>query len=133
MDVSEGVSSANAGPGLAEEVTSASGNPILAESGVYFEDYYYSSTCSAQGDAYLDQFNGHDTEDGRGYHHHVTDDSANQTLGIDYYPRFPYFLGPSIYGEVDTQDTDWRCNGVNSGGGGEGAGEGGPPGMGPPG
>ena len=116
MDVSQGVASASAGPGLTEEVISQSGNPILAESGVYFEDYYYSADCSVQGEAYLDQYNGHDTDDGRGYHYHVTvtDDSQNQTLGIDYYPRFPYFLGPSIYGEVDTQDTEWRCNGLNS-------------------
>ncbi len=117
-DLAQGVVSVSSGPSLTENVTSASGNPILTESGVYFEDYYYSSDCTAQGDAFLDQYNGHDTEDGRGYHYHgtVIDDSENQTLGIDYYPRFPYFLGPSIYGAVDTDGTDWRCTGQSGGG-----------------
>lgn len=135
-DLSQGVTTVNQGPGLDATVTSASGNAITVSSGAYLEDYYYSSDCSAQGDAYLDQFNGHDTDDGRGYHYHVTvtDDSEQKTLGIDFYPRFPFFLGPMLFGEVTTDGTNWRCS---ASGGQGGPGEGGPgeggPGMGPPG
>ena len=133
MDLSQGVTAVSQGPATNTTVTSASGNEISVTSGAYLEDYYYSSACSARGDAYLDQYNGHDTDDGRGYHYHVTvtDDSEQKTLGIDFLPRYPYFLGPNLYGEVDTTDTGWRCSGSGGGPGEGGPGEGGP-GMGPP-
>lgn len=89
MDLSQGVTSLSQGLDTNTTVTSASGNEISVTSAAYLEDYY-SFACSAQGDAYLDQYNGHDTDDGRGYHHHVTvtDDSEQKTLGIDFLPLF---------------------------------------------
>lgn len=118
-DPLQGTTNTGAGPGLSETVSTVSGNSIVAASGVYFEDYYFDADCAAQGGAALDEHNGHDTEDGRGYHYHVTvtDDSENKTLGINYLPTFPFFVGPALYGDVETSGTDWRCTSANSGGG----------------
>ena len=99
------------GPGTSDEVTSLSGNVFVAESGYYREDYFYSPNCSAQGEQYLDEHNGHDHGD-HGYHYHVTF-------------SFPYMPGPTLYGEViDDQ--------VNCGGSQQGGGRAGGPGDGPP-
>ena len=130
-DLSQGVTSVNSGPALSGTVDTQSGNAISSSSGIYLEDYYFDAQCQTQGDAYLDQYNGHDSGDGRGYHYHVTvvDDSVNKTLGIDLLPVFPYYLGPSLYGEVSSTETDWSCSSNTSGGGMNGGGMngGGPP------
>ena len=99
------------GPTTADIVTSMSGNDFIASSGFYFEDYYYNPQCPDQGEAYLDEHNGHD-HDGLGYHYHIT-------------LSFPYFMGPKLYGEVDTSVSTASCNGVNSGNSGNQGG--GPP------
>ncbi len=78
------------GPVTTTTVSTQSGNTISASSGVYFEDFFFNSTCAARGGQYLDSHNGHD-HDGIGYHYHLTMDSA----GI---PTFPYSVGPKYYG-----------------------------------
>lgn len=78
------------GPTVGSTVTSQSSNSITASSGVYFEDYFFNSTCYARGGQYLDSHNGHDHDD-YGYHYHLTMDST----GV---PTFPFSVGPKYYG-----------------------------------
>lgn len=118
-DLSKGVETVSAGPDIGEEVTSQSGNPIPAVSGVYFEDYYYAGATVSG--AQLDQHNGHDVGDGKGYHYHITlveDENGKLT------PAFPYQIGPKFKGEIPD-------NAVRScaGGSGNGGGPGGPGGA----
>ena len=80
--------SASAGPLLSDSITTNTSNSILAESGVFFEDYYFDTTCQAQGSKYLDVNNGHD-HDSYGYHYHITS-------------SFPFTAGPQFYGCLDT-------------------------------
>lgn len=89
-DYSQGVISVAGGPSLTGTVTSLSGNSISSASGIYFEDYYFDSTCAAQGEQYLDSNNGHSHEP-YGYHYHITIDSSEKAL-------FPYFGGPKFHG-----------------------------------
>ena len=99
-DASGTVTVVNTGPDTDETVTSSSGNTFTAESGYYYEDYYYDTDLYANGAAYLDQYNGHDTdaEDGTdyGYHYHLTvvEESGS------YLPSFPFSVGPKFYGEL---------------------------------
>ena len=74
------------GPLTTATEVSQSGHDIPAVSGVYFEDYWYDDACT--GGEFLDEHNGHDTGDLRGYHYHLTD-------------TFPYNIGPTFYGELD--------------------------------
>ncbi|MBQ4833126.1 YHYH protein [Pseudoalteromonas sp. MMG010] len=107
-DISKGVESSESGPDIGESVTTLSGNTLTADDGYYFEDYYYTQT-EVSG-AQLDEHNGHDTNDGKGYHYHITltlDDDGNLS------PAFPYQIGPRFKGELadnsfgscDTGDT----------------------------
>jgi hypothetical protein len=95
-DVSKGVdASVPRGPDVGAEVTTQSRNPVTADDGYYYEDWYYAGTPS--GGAQLDEHNGHDTGDGRGYHYHLTvvgDGPRNFT------ERFPYSVGPRFFGEL---------------------------------
>ena len=59
------------GPSFTAAVNSLSRNAITTVNGVFYEDYYYDSTCFAQGGQYLNQFNGHD-HDSFGFHYHLT-------------------------------------------------------------
>ncbi len=105
MGVAEASSS---GPSTNEIVTSMSGNDFIATSGFYKEDYYYDSDCTTEGLAYLDEHNGHE-HDENGYHYHIT-------------YTFPYFTGPTLYGQVPDVSTA-SCDGVSNmgpGGGGPG-------------
>lgn len=87
MDPTAGTTSVNsAGPNTSETITSQSGNLFAAESGIYFEDYYFDSDCATQGGAYLDAHNGHE-HDGLGYHYHITG-------------SFPYTAGPEFAGAL---------------------------------
>ena len=101
------------GPSTSATVTSLSGNTFVAESGYYFEDYYFDSDCAGGGLPAMDEHNGHD-HDGLGYHYHMT-------------ATYPYFVGPTYYGTlaanaaVDCQDTPYSELG------GGGGGDGGPP------
>lgn len=97
-DVSQGttkISSATYyGPKTSETTTTQSGHTISATSGIYYEDYYFDSTCylgsGTSDDASLNSNNGHD-HDGLGFHYHFTVDS-------DMTPVFPFAVGPKFYG-----------------------------------
>lgn len=79
------------GPELNATILSGgSKNAIFAESGVYYQDYFYNKTCSSLGSQYLDEFNGHD-HDGLGFHYHVT---VNESM----FPVFPFITGPKFFG-----------------------------------
>lgn len=89
-EYTQGTKSVTSGPSLTGTVTSTSSNSISTVSGVYFEDYFFNSTCASLGGAHLDSHNGHD-HDGIGYHYHMTMDSSG-------YPTFPFSFGPKYYG-----------------------------------
>lgn len=98
-----------AGPSLTGTVSTQSGNTISAASGIYFEDYYYNSTCYAQGGKYLDSHAGHSHQP-MGYHYHVTIDSN----GVG---TFPYVGGPRYYGCRSTccsSRTSNTCTGTST-------------------
>lgn len=95
-DVDAGVVDADSdGPDIGEDVTTLSDNTIAADDGYYYEDYYYAKE-EVTG-AVLDEHNGHDTGDGKGYHYHITlteDDEGSLS------PSFPYQMGPRFKGEL---------------------------------
>lgn len=117
-DISQGVEQVEAGPTIGETVTSLSGNTFEADSGYFYEDYYYAGN-TVEG-AQLDEHNGHDTGDDKGYHYHITltkDDDG--TLSV----AFPYTIGPNFKGELSdnsiaTCDTDGLPPMEGGGGGG---------------
>ncbi|MFE8072250.1 YHYH protein [Marinobacteraceae bacterium S3BR75-40.1] len=113
-DLTQGtMPAANAGPASNGTITSMSGNPIAAESGLYFEDYYYDPSLTAQGGAYLDEHNGH-AHDGLGYHYHLS--MARNDAG-ELVPAFPFTVGPTFKGELD-DNTVTQCGGQVPGGAG---------------
>jgi hypothetical protein len=81
------------GPYTTGTITSLSSNVIAAVSGVFFQDYYYSSAACP---ACLDPYNGHDLGDGRGYHYHTT----LRQVGDKFAPAFPYTFGPRFAGAL---------------------------------
>ena len=85
--LADGTSTASkAGPATDETVTTLSGIDMTADSGSYFEDFYYDVTCTAQGEQYLDEHNGR--EDATyGYVYHMTE-------------VFPYNIGPTYRGKL---------------------------------
>ena len=88
---SKGTTSASSsGPSLSGNITTQSGNSVPAVSGIYYQDYYYDSTCTAGGG--LDRHNGH-SHDGLSYHYHIT-------MGSNGEPAFPYMMGPTYYGAL---------------------------------
>ncbi|BDF95108.1 YHYH protein [Pseudoalteromonas sp. KAN5] len=103
-DISQGVESAEIGPAIGELVTTLSGNRLAADAGYYFEDYYYAQKAVAG--AQLDEHNGHDTNDGKGYHYHIT-------LALDsngkLQPSFPYQIGPRFKGQLP-ENSIGRCS-----------------------
>lgn len=103
-DISKGVETATAGPAIGDTVQSASGNSFSATDGFYYEDYYYAGL-TANG-AQLDQHNGHDNNDGRGYHYHLTLEMMDGKLT----PSFPFTVGPNFKGELPS-NTFARCSG----------------------
>ena len=122
-DVGQGVTTTvGQGPDIGETVTTLSGNTLPADDGYYYEDYYYAQA-SASG-AQLDQHNGHDNDDGRGYHYHIT---LSQDENGKLIPAFPYTIGPGFYGELP-ENAAASCGGVAAGGGGGGGGIPPPPG-----
>jgi hypothetical protein len=82
----------SAGPSTSDTVVVASENSFIAESGFYYEDYYWDESLSNLGGEYLDQHNGH-SDPVRGYHYHLTVDSQGKAV-------FPYTVGPSFYGKL---------------------------------
>ena len=96
-DISLGTEESNTGAGFDEEVTSLSSNTFIATNGYYYEDYYWNSDLTDLGGNYLDQHNGH-TSDELGYHYHITltkDEDGTVT------PAFPYIIGPRFAGELE--------------------------------
>ena len=110
-DISKGTVPADSnGPSTSEVVTSMSGNPILAKSGVYFQDYYYDPACTEQGHEYLDDHNGHfDVE--RGYHYHTTL-IANENGHLTF--AFPHYIGPTYAGQL-SENAIAQCGGGSRG------------------
>jgi len=96
-DISKGVSQVTNGPDIGAQVTTLSGNTLAADDGYFFEDYYYAEL--AVTGAQLDENNGHDTNDGKGYHYHITL-SAGDNGKLS--PAFPYTIGPNFKGELAT-------------------------------
>lgn len=84
-DTSQGRETVAVAPTTSDSV-SIDYSTAVAVSGFYLEDYYYEASCTAQGDEYLDQHNGHDHDD-RGYHYHTSVD-------VDMLPTFP--LAPAV-------------------------------------
>jgi hypothetical protein len=88
LDPTQGTTAASHdGPSTSGTVTSLSGNIFVAETGLFFEDYYFDADCATGGLAYMDEHNGHEHDD-LGYHYHMTD-------------SFPYIYGPTYYGSLD--------------------------------
>ncbi|HCH63240.1 MAG TPA: hypothetical protein DFR83_10575, partial [Deltaproteobacteria bacterium] len=86
-DLSQGtVSAGSSGPTTSETVTSQSGNTFTAESGFYFQDYYFDATCVDGDLTRMDIHNGHSHDD-HGYHYHMT-------------TGFPFTYGPTFYGKL---------------------------------
>src|SRR4051794_19627072 len=71
-----------------------SGNVISAASGIFYQDYWYNRSCTTC----LDEHNGHDMQDGRGYHYHVT--VRQNPAGGRLIPTFPYTFGPTYAGQL---------------------------------
>ena len=103
-DLTQGTTSATAGPLTTATVTSQSGNPIEVVSGAYVQDYYYDSSCTGSDAGALDAHNGHSHGD-LGYHYHVT-------------ATYPFVGGPKYYGcrsggACCTTLDDRQCNGLS--------------------
>lgn len=112
-DLTQGVNSnVQAGPDIGQPVNTLSGNTLNADDGYYFEDYFYAGRPVTG--AQLDEHNGHDNNDGRGYHYHIT-------LVLDgqekLQPSFPYTVGPRFYGDLP-DNAITSCGGNTGGGGG---------------
>jgi len=114
-DISLGTEEVSEGPAFDDIVTSLSNNEFVAENGYYYEDYYWDSTLTEAGGAYLDQYNGH-TDSERGYHYHITltmDDEGTIS------PAFPYIIGTRYAGELE-DNAMATCSTSSSGPGGFG-------------
>lgn len=123
-DVAQGTEAASSnGPNVGDEVSTLSGNTLEAYAGYYREDYYWDSSLSAQGGAYLDRYNAHD-HDGLGYHYHITVTNEDGTLT----PYYPFMMGDRFAGQL--QDNAISNCSTSGGGGGPGGGGGGPGGGG---
>ncbi|WP_198147285.1 YHYH protein [Gilvimarinus polysaccharolyticus] len=95
FDVSLGTEFVASGPSFDDVVSTLSGNQLTAYNGYYYEDYYWDSSLTEQGGAYLDQYNGH-TDEQRGYHYHITVSEQDGQLT----PSFPYIIGTRFAGEL---------------------------------
>ena len=89
-DYTKGTTSASSNGPDPSGTTKSTSVTISAASGVYYQDYYYNSTCGNLGGAYLNSYNGHDHDD-LGFHYHITIDASGNNV-------FPYTFGPKFYG-----------------------------------
>jgi len=97
-DPAKGVQTVELAPPVGAQIESLfSKNPLAANSGSYFEDFYFDRACAKGGGAALDANNGH-AHGGLGYHYHLTVDQAMK-------PVFPYSFGPRYYGVL--HDNSW--------------------------
>lgn len=85
-NISLGTQTVAAGPNAFDN------DDAVNEAGIYYEDFYYDAACTAQGDKFLDEHNGHDHDD-VGYHYHTSTDE-------NLVPTFPLVNGPDYYGNV---------------------------------
>ena len=90
------------GPSIYSTVKSQSGNSYTAESGAYYEDYYFDTSCQASGEEYLDVYNGHDHDD-LGWHYHLTVNASG-------HPVFPFAIGPQFYGTLPSASDSQCCS-----------------------
>jgi len=107
-DYSKGtVQTSNPGPDTTSTVRTRSGDLIQTSSGFYFEDHFYNSSCTEQGDEYLDEFNGrYDRVYGYVYHSTISD----LTLNPDSIKSvFPHFIGPRFFGNLHS-NAIVQCN-----------------------
>ena len=110
-DISQGVVDASTdGPTIGQNVSTLSGNSIAATDGYYLEDYYYAQALVTG--AVLDEHNGHDTNDGKGYHYHLTLTEEADVLT----PSFPFMMGPRFKGEIPANSFGSCDTGGNQGG-----------------
>ena len=101
-DYTKGTTTASSsGPSPSGNTSTQSGNTISAASGIFYQDYFFNTTCSKSGKG-MDKFNGH-SHSPYGYHYHLTIDSTGALV-------FPY--GPSLnyYGCGTCSNT--VCNGT---------------------
>ena len=93
MNVTEGVMMVEAmGPEFTDMIEGLDLRPLVAENGVFYEDYYFDHSCmigNVRGAA-LDMYNGHSHGE-IGYHYHLTIDTEDK-------PVFPYSVGPQFKG-----------------------------------
>lgn len=94
-----GIVEVPAGPNTSDTISFFRAGNGQAVSGIFYEDFYYDSECTEQGDEYLDEHNGHD-HDGLGYHYHT---SVDESLT----PVFPLVHGPDYYGELT--NSSFQC------------------------
>lgn len=94
-DLTQGVDAVTNGPDIGASVATLSGNTLAATDGYYLEDYYYSGDQISLSYR-LDEHNGHDNNDARGYHYHITLVLEGDKL----VPRFPFTFGPRFYGDL---------------------------------
>lgn len=106
-DISQGTQTTNnTGPSTSGSYTSLSRNEFDTISGFFYEDYYWDPELTAQGGAYLDQYNGHSDSE-RGYHYHLTVTLSDDAQLV---PVFPFTFGPRFYGKLDDQTIVSRCS-----------------------
>ncbi|WP_141215660.1 YHYH protein [Hahella sp. CCB-MM4] len=109
-DISKGVTTVSRdGPTTSGTYISLSQNSFDTGEGFFREDYYYDPDCSDDGEAYLDEHNGHDHGD-YGYHYHLTVTSAT-----DMTPAFPFTFGPTFKGSLSSIAIT-SCGGLLPGG-----------------
>ncbi len=111
------------GPDTGARVTSQSGNAFYADAGWFMQDWYFDSSLDDGSHAALDEHNGHvGPLPGLAeptYHYHVTRaaDSGNSsnTQGVTYTDAFPYYVGPTFWGELHDNALRGRGDGAGPG------------------
>lgn len=98
-DVSQGIETVLSGPSTFDVISFFQNGNGPARTGIFYEDFYYDDSCSAQGDEFLDEHNGHN-HDRIGYHYHTSVDD-------NLVPVFPLTHGPDYYGSID--NSSFRC------------------------
>jgi hypothetical protein len=69
------------------------GHNVQTAPGAFLEDFYYDGSCAFC----LDEHNGVDEHDGRGYHYVIT---VTRAADGSFVPAFPYIVGPDFAGVV---------------------------------
>jgi hypothetical protein len=82
-----------AGPTTSAIIAGFPGHNVQTSTGAFLEDFYYDRSCTQC----LDEHNGIDDHDGRGYHYVIT---VTQAADGSLVPAFPYVVGPTFAGTV---------------------------------